>query len=231
MSQVMEATDSVTQHRLAMVAERAIENSFPAKVNRVIHGPALSVYQNTPGELAAELNTHMGERAKLCTQCHEVLGKVREGVQLASGDLHDNLDCVLDVLKVKKLPLVKSVVQWYVGAKDLAERHVEALRPVPEKLNSDAEQVVASIKTELEKMGSGLASMIGYSPEDPTTAARQFEFVARNNLRARVVIAKAEDAKTEYEAAVNVVKQIDTRLNDARKLLQTIAVESVVSAV
>jgi hypothetical protein len=219
--------DSVTQQRRA---EETVARSFPVLASQVIHGPKLTPYENTPADLASEMASHNEVKAKICKQCKDAVATVRDAVHLR-GDAADKLESVIDALKIKKLPLIKSIVEWYSTAHELSQRHYKALRPIADKLNDDADQVVAAVKVDLEKVGSGLGSMVANAHEQPDAAARQFDHIARCNTRSRAAIIKAQQAYSDVEAAGEAMNQLAIALAGAHKLLDKMAVEAVTSAI
>ena len=211
--------------------QTAIENSFAFKARQLVLGVSLNAYQNTPSGLVGEIQTINESLQKIRQQCDDAVSAVVEAVNVCSGGDVLNIETTIEAVKIQKLPLIRIIAEWYAAATDIAKRHIEALSPIPARLSGEAEKVVAKVKEELEGIGSGLMSMSANAEHATDTAERQFDFIARHNLKARAAITLAQQAKTEYEAAVEKSDQIASKLEAVTKLGRTIATAAVANAV
>ena len=226
-----DAIEVAQKRRHAAAAERAVENSAPTKFLTLLRGAAPVPYEFfTSAQLSTECTASKGEHEKLCKQCDGWLSLIRDAVLSAGNDV-ENFEAVVGALKGKKLPILKSIIAWLDSALNFSRRHAESIRPLVDKYYAEAETIVAAVKVELENIGSGAEFMPAYTPNAPHAGEKQFDYFARHNGRSRNAIHLAADAKTSFEAAAEKSKLIASRLDEARNLFKSMAVDAVESAI
>jgi hypothetical protein len=205
--------------------DHAVQNSIPHKSRRIACGLNIPVHPSTPADLAARIEAYNSDVKKLYKQLD---GDVQTIVDaLADGT---DIESVLGALKLKKLPSVQAIVKQASAGIELAEQQVEALKPVVAQRDGEAEQVVAAVKADLERAGSGVESMPGYEHNGEAAAARFDNFARTSNIKARAAIGKVADIRAELAGAAEKVQHIKQQLVAAQQLLRVIALDAVQKA-
>ena len=139
-----------------------------------------------------------------------------------AGDADDysSVFVAIENLQIDKAGLSTKAVQAWSKAVTLGEQIVEELRLLPAELDRKAEAVVAAVKQDLTKIGSGLEAQPAFNHNGPA-AEQQLDFQARRqNLRSRAALAAAQNARVQLTAAVERLGAARRGLDAARNFLQ-----------
>jgi hypothetical protein len=211
--------------------ERFTTGSFAYRVRQLMVGAVLPAHRNTPADLAAELAAHHAAGREIIKSLDAQIARIAEAVEAAlDADAESDIAGAIETLREDTLKSAQAVVAWWAKANELAGRHAKALRPIMDEVQSKVKPVVDEVKADLNRIGSGVATMPGSDGANLHLAETMFDKLARNNTRARKVIADAQDASAIWNEAADRVHATARGLEAARKFLQNTAVAAVARA-
>lgn len=207
----------------------AVANSFPAKLKQLMQGAKVPAPEGTTAGLQSDCAKHAKAVADLIGRIDRGIDQLSRALAAAadSGTYGDVCNAIEGV-RFDKADLAQLAVKLWTDAEQLAGRVVAELKPLPDRLDAEAAAVVATVKQELTKIGSGIESMPAYA-ENAHTAERRFDYAARMNVRSRKAIAACDDARATHAAAVDVHNRCKVKLFEARDYLHKIVLRSIQS--
>ena len=178
-------------------------------------------------ELQGQNRAHNDAVAEFVERCNASEEDLRQAIERA-GD-SDEIGDVLTLCENVRTDgpyLGQEMVRLFTRKVELARAAIDELRQIPKQLEADAEKIVAKVKSDLEKIGSGVAAQPAMSTGSThlTIAERQFDTLARTvNTRSRAALLAVKVAHAEVQAAYETSGGALRGLEEAKASLLKIA--------
>ena len=109
----------------------------------------------------------------------------------------------LDAMKANRLINMQEAAKLASAGHDLAKRCAAELKPAFEKLDAEYTTIIDEVKIDLASIGQGIESTLaGAIGTNGSAAEKQFDVLARQNVRSRTARAAAEDSRALLNAYV-----------------------------
>ena len=164
----------------------AIQSSYPMKLQALLHRATIPEYQHLSDATRKKCQAHAESIASIAATVKLGVDALIAAITSAteSGSYGD-VWTALENVKFDKAALAQELVRLWSDARDLATEVVAELAPIPAELHKRREAVVAEVKDQLTKLGSGLEAQQAYC-DNRQAAEKQFDYLARRmNLRSR----------------------------------------------
>ena len=205
-----------------------------ATLDEATAGLPLHTYDNLSAPLVKKIDAHNARTTKVKSQLkaslegfENALAKITEGAEPAAyGELFQSVETA----KLDRTTLmVELSALWNNRLAIVAEIRAEIEKQIV-PAEAALEKVVAEVKADLNKTGSGLEAMNAYGTY-AEGAERQFDYQARNmNLRSREAQRKVSLLRGTLEATYDLHRQSREGQVTALKFVRTVARRMVIGA-
>ncbi len=193
-----------------VVAARAnsIRDQFRERLALLRGIPNLPVNEEFSEDLQTKIASYTERRSALIEQfgkmVNPILAMIEElgtpGVDDPNlGDLFAEVD--VDVVRGNRMVFMEEAALIAAEGQTLANLAAAELEPIVKRLDEQFEATHASVKKDLEQIGQGVASTVaGQHGSNCSGAERQFDHLARQNVRSVKAFALAHDERNRCDA-------------------------------
>ncbi len=158
-------------------------------------------------ELQSDVEQYAAELAELSTCFKSMCTPILQALaQLGAPGLEnpslDDLYSLVAVARANQLVNLEHAVKVAIAAKDLADRTIAELKPQVSELETAFADTLVQVKIDLETIGQGVVTtQAGRLGNNALAAERQFDHLARQNVRSQKALADLGAAKSRLDAA------------------------------
>jgi hypothetical protein len=222
------SADTVVEAARETGRVESFELVFLRDAQQLLQGAVIPPAENLSPKLLADLESHAAAVAQVLRSIETAQIAVGKALAEAddSGDVLGFAAAVEDA-RLNQPRLAQNFVKLQSDAIQLADRKVEELQPVSEKLVAKADKIVDEVRDQLTKIGCGLEAQPAYE-NNADAAEAAFSYLARNvNTRSRAALAAAADSREEIHAAARQRANARQGLEQAKTYLRKLAVRMV----